>query len=456
VVSKTYRPYTPKQSFLLPPSPLEWVPEGHLCRFILDIVEELDLSAIEGHYEREARGYPPYDPRMMTGLLLYAYCVGVASSRKIERRCYEDVAFRVVSGNQQPDHSRVNEFRRLHLRALEGLFVQVLGMCQAEGLVKLGQVALDGTKMRANASKHKAMSYERMKKEDVRLRAKVRELLQAAEDADAEEDARFGKDRRGDELPAELARAEGRRERIRKALKALTAEAKVSAAAAEEAAVAPDGDEEPPADGTTPLPSHQVPTTKTGTPTPGAQRNFTDGESRIMKTGDGFVQGYNSQVVVDEAHQIIVAQAVTNQPPDVQHFIPMLEQTMTNCGASPAVTTADSGYFSETNVAWGMNQGLDPHIATGRRGHDDPMPRVRGRPPRDETLKQWMTRKLATQRGAKLYSRRKVIVEPVFGQTKNRGFRGFLLRGLNKVRGEWALITLTHNLLKLHRALVAA
>ncbi len=265
-MSKVYRPYEPKQGFLLPPSPLDWVPEGHLARFILDVLEELDLSAIYAHYEREERGYPPYHPRMMAGLLLYAYCVGVPSSRKIERRCYEDVAFRVISANQQPDHTRISEFRRVHLNALAGLFTQVLQMCRQQGLVKLGHVALDGTKMKANASKHKAMSHDRMKKEDARLRAKVAELLQQAEDVDAEEDALYGKDRRGDELPAELARAEGRRERIREALRALKAEAKKQQAEAEtEQAKRDSDDDEPPAgySGDTPLPSHRVPTTPT-------------------------------------------------------------------------------------------------------------------------------------------------------------------------------------------------
>ncbi len=459
-MSKVYRPYEPKQGFLLPPSPLDWVPEGHLARFILDVLEELDLSAIYAHYEREERGYPPYHPRMMAGLLLYAYCVGVPSSRKIERRCYEDVAFRVISANQQPDHTRISEFRRVHLNALAGLFTQVLQMCRQQGLVKLGHVALDGTKMKANASKHKAMSHDRMKKEDARLRAKVAELLQQAEDVDAEEDALYGKDRRGDELPAELARAEGRRERIREALRALKAEAKKQQAEAEtEQAKRDSDDDEPPAgySGDTPLPSHRVPTTPKGTPKPKAQRNFTDGDSRIMKAGDGYIQGYNGQVVVDDAHQIIVAQAVTNQPPDVEHFIPLVEQVVANCDDWPGKVSADAGYFSEENAAWAENQRLDAHIATGRKKHcDAPPPTARGRTPREQTLKEAMARKLATKRGAKVYSRRKVIVEPAFGQMKNRGFRAFLLRGLTKVRGEWALITTTHNLLKLYGALQPA
>ena len=457
-MSKTYRPYEPRQSFLLPPSPLDWLPEGHLARFILDTVEELDLSAILAHYEREARGYPPYHPRMMVALLLYAYCVGAPSSRKIEKRCHEDVAFRVIAGNQQPDHTRISEFRRMHLQALAGLFVEILRLCQKQKLVKLGHVALDGTKMKANASKHKAMSYERMKTEDERLKAKVKDLLQQAEETDAEEDALYGKDRRGDELPPELARAEGRRERIREMLKELKVEAKEQqvAVAAEKEKSSSESDDDPPPSGPTPLPSHKIPANAKGTPKPKAQRNFTDGDSRIMKTGDGFIQGYNGQAAVDEEHQIIVAQALTNQPPDVEHLIPMVEQVIANCGELPAATSADAGYLSEANLEWMLNQGANPHIATGRRKHNEPPPTVKGRPPKNLTLKQEMARKLATKPGAKIYSRRKVIVEPVFGQIKNRGFRQFLLRGLAKVRAEWSLICLTHNLLKLHGSMQPA
>lgn len=445
-MSKTYRPYEPRQSFLLPPSPLDWLPEGHLGRFILDLVDELDLSSVYAYYEREQRGYPPHHPRMMVALLLYAYSVGVPSSRKVEKRCHEDVAFRVIAGNTQPDHTCISEFRRIHLEALAGLYLQILRLCQEAGLVKLGHVALDGTKLKANASKHKAMSYEHMKKKDDELRAKIDELLRAAEAADAEEDRVYGKDRRGDELPTELQRAEGRRARIRELKRKLEAEAQEQQAATKGGS---DDDEDPP--GSTPLPSHQIPADSDGTPKPKAQRNFTDADSRIMKTGDGFIQGYNCQAAVDEAHQIIVAQAVTNQPPDVEHFIPMMEQVAANCGKLSHVSSADAGYFSEANVEWALNQGADAHIATGRRKHDEQPPTVRGRSPKNLTLKEAMARKLATKTGAKIYSRRKVIAEPPFGQIKQaRGFRQFLLRGLAKVRGEWSLITLTHNLLKLH------
>jgi transposase len=435
----------------LPPSPQEWLPEDHLAYFLLDVVSELDLSAILSDYEKELRGYPPHHPVMMVTLLLYAYCVGVPSSRKIERRTYEDVAFRVITGGQHPDHVRISEFRRRHLPALAGLFLQVLRLCQRAGLVKLGHVALDGTKIRANASKHKAMSDKRMTKDEQRLKARIQELLAAAERADDEDDARYGKDRRGDELPDELQRATTRLARIRELKRELEAEAKTQHEPADD-----DKDEPPGAGGAATLPEHQIPTTKDGTPTPKSQRNFTDGDSRIMKSADGFIQGYNAQAVVDEGNQIIVAQAVTNQPPDVQHLPPMMEQTITNCAATPNRLSADAGYFSDENVAYNRNQGIDPYLATGRQKHNEPPPAVRGRPPANMTLKQEMARKLATKQGAAVYARRKAIVEPVFGQVKEaRGFRRFLLRGLANVRGEWALITLTHNLLKLHRTSLA-
>jgi transposase len=429
---------------------MDWLPEGHLARFILDLVKELDLGRIYARYERDLRGFPPYHPQMMVALLLYGYCVGVPSSRKIERKTYEDVAFRVIAGEEHPDHSRINEFRRVHLEALSGLFVQVLRLCQKAGLVKLGKVALDGTKMKANASKHKAMSYQRMGEEEKRLRARVSELLAEAEKVDAKEDAEFGVGRRGDELPEELQRAETRLKRIREAKKALEAEARQQH---EEAKNAKDHDDPPPPPTETPLPKHKIPTTDEGKPTPKAQRNFTDPESRIMKTGDGYVQGYNCQAMVDAEHQVIVAQAVTNQPPDAEHLVPMLVQTVANCGAKPEKLLADAGYYSEANACEAEKWNVDPYIATGRQRRSEPPPQVLGRPPADLTNKQQMARKLATKDGAAVYARRKVIVEPVFGQTKEaRGFRRFLLRGLAKVRHEWSLISLTHNILKLYVA----
>jgi transposase/IS5 family transposase len=440
---KTYQAYEPEQSQLFPPSPRDWLPEGHLAYFVMDVVRELDLADIHAHYERELRGYPPYHPQMMVALLVYGYSVGVASSRKIERKTYEDVAFRVIAAGHHPDHTAISEFRRIHLETLAGLFVQVLRLCQQAGLVKLGHVALDGTKVKANASKHKAMSYERMKAKEKELREKVKALLQAAENEDAYEDQKYGVSRRGDELPEELQRTKSRLAKIRAAKKALEEEAR-------EQAGPKDDDDEPPG---ARLPSHRIPTEKDGTPTAKAQRNFTDADSRIQKSGDGFVQGYNAQAAVDEGHQIIVGQALTNQPPDVEHLAPVLEQVVENCGRAPEIVTADAGYFSEENVHAAEALGADPHIATGRRKHDEARPNVRGRPPRALTAKQRMARKLATLKGAAAYARRKWVVEPVFGQIKQgRGLRQLLLRGLAKARGEWALICATHNLRKLHAA----
>jgi transposase len=470
-VSKTYLSYDPTQAFLLPPSPLEWLPEGHLARFVMDTVGELDLSPIYAHYERELRGKPPYHPQMMVGLLVYGYCLGVASSRKIEKRAYEDIAFRVIAGNRQPDHVQISEFRRIHLATLSGLFLQVLQMCQKMKMAKLGHVSLDGTKVKANASKHKAMSQERMVLDEARLTKEIAALLKAAEEADAAEDARHGKGVRGDDLPEELRRRESRLTRIRAAKAALAAEAQAQAAARAaqatidaqtEAALvemnniraareADDSDDEPPAppavSAPEPMPQHQVPTEKDGTPTNKAQRNFTDPESRIMKTNAGYEQGYNAQAVVDEEHQIIVAVGVSNQSPDSEHFIPMMDRVVENLGAAPQRASADTGYFSEANVQRGAARGIDLYIATARTKHNEATAAV---PSDDEfSLKSQMKIKLATDEGKAIYSRRKVIVEPVFGQIKNRGFRHFLLRGLEKVRGEWSLIALSHNLLKL-------
>lgn len=452
-VSKTFQPYTPRQAYLLPPSPSEWLREGHLAYFILDVVQELDLSRIYGHYERELRGKPPHDPRLMVGLLLYGYCTGVSSSRQIERRTYEDVAFHVIAGGTHPDHVSISEFRRVHLDALGGLFLQVLKLCQKAGMVKLGHVALDGTKVKANASKHKAMSYSRMKEQELALARRVAELLAKAKEVDAREDAEHGPDKRGDELPEELSRAQSRLERIRQAKAELEAEAK---AAREKEKKEPDpegGSSSGSGGGGTPLPSHRIPTDDEGTPTPKAQRNFTDPESRIMVSGDGgFVQAYNAQVVVDAENQVIVAQAVTNQPPDVEHAVPMLDQVADNCGHAPDKVTMDAGYFSEENVLGVLAMQVDPYIATGRTKHGAALPAKRRALQSVMPVKDWMRARLESEEGAAIYRRRKAIVEPVFGQIKHaRGFRTFGLRGLRKVRGEFSLVATAHNLRKLYR-----
>jgi len=428
-MSKTFRPYDPDQMLLMPPSLADWIPEDHLARFVRDVVEALDLSAIEEAYAEE-RGYPPYDPRMMVGVLLYAYCTGTYSARKIAAKLIDSVAFRFLAAGNQPDFRTLSEFRRRHGEALAALFTQGLRLCRQAGLVKLGRVAIDGTKIKANASKHKAMSYGRMRTQEAVLEQEVRSLLRQAEAADQEDDRRYGPDRRGDELPAELARRESRLRKIREAKAALEAEARRQAEA----------EGRPP---------------DSGTPADKAQRNFTDPEAKIQKTSDGFIQGYNAQIAVDGGSaQIIVAQHVTAAPPDVQQLVPVVTAISVGLRRQPARVLADAGYWSEANIEALEAKGIEPFIATGRRKHSDPAPRApRGRPPQGLSAKERMARKLATLRGHAIYARRKAIVEPVFGQIKHaRGFRQFLRRGLVRVQQEWALVCLSHNLLKLHAA----
>ena len=434
-MAKTYRVYIPEQELLLPPSLRDWLPESHLAYFVGDLIDQLDLRAIEAHYEREDRGYPPYHPRMMTKLLVYGYCVGVFSSRKLEKRLTEDVAFRVLAAGNTPDFRTISEFRRIHLEALEGLFEQVLRLALEMGAMQLGRVAIDGSKLKANASKHKAMSYRRIEEEQQRLRDEVRRLLGRAEAADAEEDVAYGGDRRGDELPAELARREQRLRRIGEAKRALEERARAAAAAA--------GKDEP--------------AQKEAKPEAKAQYNFTDPESRIMKGPDTFVQAYNAQIAVEPELQLIVGQAVTEQANDKQQLLPMMNKVVEQSGQKPTVVLADSGYFSEANVRGAAAMEIEVYIAVGKQKHGDiALPSPSGRIPKAATPQQRMRRKLQTLAGRAIYARRKVIVEPVFGQIKQaQGFRQFMLRGLRKVQGEWALVCMTHNLLKLHRACYA-
>jgi transposase len=425
-MAKTFRPYDPDQLLLMPPALADWVPEDHLARFVSEVVDTLDLAAIEEAYAEE-RGYPPYHPRMMVTVLLYGYCTGIYSSRKIARQLTDSVAFRFLAAGNQPDFRTVSEFRKRHGAALAGLFAQVLRLCRRAGLVKLGQVAVDGTKIKANASKHKAMSYRRMQEADAALTAEVAELLRRAELADRDEDGRYGPDQRGDELPAELARRESRLAKIREAKAALEAEARTQA----QAAGKPPDDVRPPDK---------------------AQRNFTDPESKIQKTNDGFIQGYNAQVAVDATAQVIVAQHVTAASPDAEQLQPAVRALIRGLHRRPRVVLADAGYWSEANVVTLQDRGIEPLIAPGRRKHSEPVPVApRGRPPAGLTVKQRMARTLATLRGHGLYARRKAIVEPPFGQIKHaRGFRQFLRRGLRAVGEEWALICTSHNLLKLY------
>jgi len=429
-MAKTYRPYVPEQDLLLPPSLREWLPEDHLAYFVSDLIDHVDLSAITAVYEDEERGYPPYHPVMLTKVLVYGYCVGVFSSRRIQRRLLEDIPFRVLAAGNEPDFRTIADFRKRHLTALQGFFEQVLHMARDLGAARVGRVALDGTKIKANASKHKAMSYQRMGEKQRQLRDEVTQLLAQAEATDAAEDAEYGADRRGDELPAELQRRDSRLKRIREAKRVLEARAKEAAVAAGE-----------PSDA--------------AKPDPKAQYNFTDPESRIMKGPDGFVQAYNVQVAVN-AQQLIVGQAVTQDTNDKKQLIPMITIIEAQSGDTPTQLLADAGYCSDANLAAVADTPIDAYISTRKQKHGErpgrPGPCPRGPLPKTATRVDRMSRKLHTKAGAAVYAARKAIVEPVIGQIKQaRGFRQFLLRGIEKVQGEWSLVCTTHNILKLYR-----
>lgn len=449
-MSKTYRPWNPNQQWLLPPSVHDWLPENDLVYFIMDTVNELDISAITTKYEQEERGFPPYNPRMMVALLFYAYCRGIFSSRKIMQACEERLTFRVIAGDDIPNFRTISDFRKQHLKALEDLFVQVLQLCQKAGLVKLGHIALDGTKVKANASRHKAMSYGRMKQEEKRLKEEIHQLLSEAQAVDQQEDKEYGSDRRGDELPKELARRESRLKRIQQAKKALEAEAKAAAEQARKEREADCKKHDKPKGGRRPKPISDIPADN-------KQYNFTDPESKIMKVNNkGWDQCANAQAAVDSHKQIIVACDVTDETNDKRQFEPMLEKAQENVGKDKRIkaASADTGYYSESNIEYAEDKEIDAYIATGKVKHNAPPAKAPcGRMPKDLTAKEKMARKLRTKKGRETYSKRKSIVEPVFGQTKGaRGFVQFSMRGLEKMRGEWTLVCLTHNLLKLFGA----
>jgi transposase len=430
-MAKTYRPYCPDQMLLLPPSLRDWLPENHLSYFVSDIVDSLNLEAIESYYEKSDRGQPPYHPRMMTKVLVYAYCVGIYSSRKIQKRLVEDVAFRVLAAGNQPDFRTISDFRKIHYRALEDIFQQVLRLAMKAGAIKLGSVALDGSKVKANASKHKAMSYGRMKAEERTLRKEVKKLLARAKAADDEEDTWYGKDKSGDELPEELNRRESRLKRIREAKRALEQQAR------EEAEESGKSKEE----------------AKKAKPKDKTQYNFSDPESRIMKGSDGFVQAYNAQVAVESISQLIVGQTVTQEPNDKQQVAPMVTNIKKQAGKKPKEMLADSGYCSEQNLKYLEKKNIDAYVATDRKKHGSQRVACkRGPLPKGATRVDKMKRKLQTKEGAEIYAARKSIVEPVFGQIKHaRGFRQFLMRGVENVKAEWALVCATHNILKMYR-----
>jgi len=440
---KEYRPYHPDQLLLLPPSLHDWLPDDHLAYFVTDLVDSFDLSAIERAYEDEVRGAPPYHPAMMVKLLVYGYCTGVYSSRRIARHVEDDVAFRVLAAGNVPDFRTISDFRLRHLKALTTVFEQTLQLARKAGLIKMGHVALDSTKLRANASKHKAMSYGRMKTQETRLAAEVAAMLKQAAATDAEEDRRYGRDIRGDELPAQLRRREDRLRKIREAKAALEAEAKTRA----EAERAQRREKPPGSPGRPPQPPRETPPDK-------AQYNFTDPQSCIMRNADGaFIQGYNAQAAVEATHQLIVAADVSAQPRDACHLVPMVTAIKQATGRRPRRLTADAGYFSEANVTAKPVRGIDLYIAVQKDQHCcSPEPVPRGRIPATCTIKERMLRKLRTKAGRTVYSRRKAIVEPVLGHIKAaRGFDRFHLRGVRKVKGEWTLVTLAHNICRLFR-----
>lgn len=436
---------------LLPPSLDDWLPADHLARFIAELVDEhLDLARIHAAYT-QTRGGPPYDPRLMVRILLHGYITGVRSSRKLEAACVDVVAFRWLAAGSAPDYRAIARFRKRHLSALGHLFVQALALCQAAGMVSLGQVALDGTKVRAHASKRKAMSYARMSEKEKVLADEVSALLLEAERIDKAEDTKFGKNRRGDELPEELRRSETRLERIRQAKAALEEEARVRARQQAEAKARDRGDDDDTIAG------KGAEAGRAAVPKPKAQRNFTDPDSKIMLTADGaFHQCYNAQAVVDADHQVIVATAVATNASDVTTLLPMTEQAVINTGQVPGRMLADAGYCSADNLDRAADFtaacGTEFFIAIGRARRDDPPPVApRGRIPASATTKQRMARKLATKTGRTIYARRKAIVEPVFGQMATlQNAKHLLLRGLDQAHGEWLLLAACHNLRKLH------
>lgn len=439
-MDKRFRRWEPGQAFLLPPSVDDFVPAGHAARLIRDLVsQELDLRAVLDDYDSR-KGQPPYHPVMMTALLLYAYTTGQYSSRKIARACIERVDFMAVTAMERPDFRTISAFRKRHLRALEGLFVQVLKLCQRAGLVKLGHVALDGTKVQANASKHKAMSYERMCAESKRLKEEVGDWMRKAQAIDDEEDEQYGADKSGDEMPEWVKDKQQRMAKIREAKEALEREAKEEKERAErgEAGESRGGEK-------------KQEMRATGKPPAKAQRNFTDPESRILHDRQTYVQGYNCQVAVDSAAQVIVARGVANEQPDWPHLMPLLDQVRANAGAQAREVSADAGYCTESNLRELSRRRIHGMIATGRQQHDAATA---------TNVRKWkgkwtraMSTRLKRAGRRSRYRLRKQVVEPVFGQIKEcMGFRRFLLRGLTNVTGEWSLVCTAHNLRKLVRA----
>jgi transposase len=459
---KNYRAWDSQQCSQEPVSPRDALPEDDLVFFLLDLIPQIDLTPFHQHYAQELRGQPPFDVTMMVTLLVYAYSVGVCSSRRVAAACERNLAFRAVVGNDPPDFRTISDFRKIHLAAFRLLFLEVLRLAGEMGMVKLGNLSTDGTKMGANASRHKAMSYGYMNKEINRLEAEIEQLLKQAEQLDAEQDAALGS-LRGDELPNELRRREDRLAKIQEAKARLEAEARAKAEEEqrrrdeEQAKREAEGRQRR---GKEPAPIDSTPEEK-------AQTNFTDSEAKIMKQSNkGFDYSYNAQAVVDGAEQIIVAAEVINAANDKQQAVPMAQAALDNLNAAgierrmgadgtpvPIPNTADTGYFSKEAVQGLEKLGMDPYLATGRQKHHEPaVESAAATPSAEASVKEKMQQKLRSATGKALYAARKQIVEPVFGMIKSaRGIRKFLLRGLEKVSAEWQLICLTHNLLKIWR-----
>lgn len=449
---RPFREWEPEQGQLLPQYAREVLGEGHLACFFVELRKALDFSPILSAYTKEC-GQPPYHPVMMTLLLMYAYARGITSSREIERRCETDIAFRYLTGGERPDHDTVCTFRVRHLEAFRALFVDTLRLARSSGLKKLGHLSVDGTKVKANASKHKAMSYGRMEESMKKLDEQIDRLLAEAAALDAEEDKRYGKGRRGDELPEEMKDTNKRAERLRQAARELEAEKKLALAVEKEKRrekiqkakeeLEKEARQKAEAKGED---SEQA------RPSDKAQRNFTDGDSRIMPRDGGFQQSYNAQVAVDADTQLIVAQEVGQSANDARQLEPMVEQVQANTGLLPVQMSADAGYQCQEDIEKVVAKGVECFVATGRSKHGEEATRApRGRPPKGLSFKERMKRKLLTKKGKAAYARRKVTVEPVIGQMKNGTLPRFSLRGLPKVRGEFSLACAVHNLKKLWR-----
>lgn len=447
-MSKHFRPWKIDQPLLLPPSVADFVPTEHVSHFLVGMVREtLDLSEFMASYP-STLGQPPFDPRMMVALLLHAYMSGIPSSRRIAKACRERNDFIMIVGLDPPDFRTIAEFRKRHLKAMDALFVQVLKLCEAAGLAKLGHVALDGTKIKANASKHKAMSYQRMKQREMELQAEVTKILADAETADAAEDAKFGPDKSGDELPKWATDKVQRLARIKEAKAALEADAR--AMAEEERRIEAEKEKQRQAEGRKKPGVPAAP--PSDEPDPKAQRNFTDSESRIMKTKDGYIQGYNAQAAVDAGSQVIVAHGLTQNGSDQGQLVPMIDAIEKNLGRKPKQASADNGYCSEPNLTALAEREIDGYVAPGRAKNPTAENGKMGGP-----LTQAMRKKIDDGGFETPYRLRKQVVEPVFGQIKQaRGFRQFLLRGVAKVRAEWSMVCTAHNLTKLFQATVAS